>query len=93
MFLEGDVSLPRKFVNFSNYVGMLVAGFEKEINSLLKNLEARKGRGVKVLGGRRKHFLTSHFERELLKLEYLINYDSSPCTFRWKEEAPLGTLF
>ena len=54
------------------------------MGGLLKNLEARKGLGVKVSGERRKHFSTSHFERELRKLECSINYNSSPYTFRGK---------
>ena len=43
--LEGEdlVCLPSKFVQFSNFVGMLVARFKKEISSFLKNLEERKG--------------------------------------------------
>lgn len=52
------VNLPNKFVHFSNFVGMLVAGFEKEINSLLKNLEVKKWRGVKISGGKRNHLST-----------------------------------
>lgn len=42
--LEGEdpVRLPNKFIQFSNFVGMLVVGFEKEISSFLKNLEERK---------------------------------------------------
>ena len=36
-------SLPSKFVNFSKFLGMPVEGFEKEIYSLLKKPEARKG--------------------------------------------------
>lgn len=45
-------------------------------------MEARKGRGVKVIGGRRKHLSASHFERELQKLEGSVNYDSFPCASR-----------
>ena len=65
--LEGEnlVNLPSKLVNFSNYVGMLVVEFEKEINCLMKKLEARKGCGVKVSSGRRKHLSASCFEGEL----------------------------
>ncbi|RVX10684.1 hypothetical protein CK203_018196 [Vitis vinifera] len=37
-------SLPSKFVNFSNYEGMPMAGFGKEINPFLKILESRKGK-------------------------------------------------
>ena len=65
---EDLVSLSSKLVNFSNYLGMPVAGCEKEINSflsLLWNLESRKGHEVKVLG--RKRILPSSFcfEREI----------------------------
>ena len=65
--LEGEdlVNLPSKLVNFSNYVGMPVVEFEKEINCLMKKLEARKGCGVKVSSGRRKHLSASCFEGEL----------------------------
>ena len=43
---EGEVldSLPSNFVNFNSFLGLPVKGFEKEINSLLKKLELRKGR-------------------------------------------------
>lgn len=53
--LEGEVidSLPSKFVKFRSFVGMPFEGFEKEISSLLKKLEARKERRVKVSGGKR----------------------------------------
>lgn len=63
---------------------MPVVGFEKEIRSLLKKLEARKGRGVKVSGGKRSLRLASHFERELRNLESSVNYNSAPCTMRGK---------
>ncbi|RVW17316.1 Oligouridylate-binding protein 1 [Vitis vinifera] len=54
--MEGEDrgSLPSEFVKLGNFVGMLVVGFEREIISLLKNLEARKSRGVKNLGDKRK---------------------------------------
>ena len=61
---EDLVNLPSKLVNFSNYVGMPVVEFEKE-NCLMKKLEARKGCGVKVSSGRRKHLSASCFEGEL----------------------------
>lgn len=40
-------------------------GFEKEIHSLWKNLEAKKGREVKMTTGKKKHLSASRFEREL----------------------------
>lgn len=47
--VEGEevVSLPSSFVKFSSSLGMPVVGLEKEISSLLKKLNSRKGRGVK----------------------------------------------
>ena len=64
--MEGEDrgSLPSEFVKLGNFVGMLVVGFEREIISLLKNLEARKSRGVKNLGDKRKS-PSSWFEREI----------------------------
>lgn len=82
--LEGEdtVSLPSKFVHFSNSMGMLVVGFDKKISSLLKNLEARKRSGVKISSGKRNHLSTSHLEKELRKLECAVSYKSSPCSLR-----------
>ena len=69
--VEGEeiVRLPSNIVKFSSGLGMAVAGFKKEINSLLRKLELRKGRGVKVSGGKRKPLASSGFEREIQKLE------------------------
>ncbi|RVW40643.1 hypothetical protein CK203_079211 [Vitis vinifera] len=51
----GFVCLPNGFVEFSNCLGMLVLGFEKEISSLLRKLESKKGCGVKCsVHGKRK---------------------------------------
>ena len=36
-------SFPSKFANFNSFVGMPIAGFEKESSSLLRKMEARKG--------------------------------------------------
>lgn len=41
-----------KLTNFSSFVRMLVAGFEKEIIPLLRKMEARRGCGVNASGGR-----------------------------------------
>ena len=67
--LEGEdpIRLPNKFIQFSNFVGMLVAGFEKEISSFMKNLEERKGCGVKISS--RKRISASRLKRELRNLE------------------------
>ena len=62
---EDFVCLPNGFVEFSNCLGMLVLGFEKEISSLLRKLESKKGCGVKVLGGRRKSMSSSQLEKEI----------------------------
>lgn len=58
-------NLPSMFVNFNNFVGMPVVGFEKEINSLLRKMEARKGSKVKISRGKRKTLLASHLEKEI----------------------------
>ena len=65
--VEGEeiVRLPSNIVKFSSGLGMAVAGFKKEINSLLKKLESRKGRGVKGFGGKKKFVPSSCFEREI----------------------------
>ena len=70
---------------FSSLVGMPIYGFEKEIFSLLRKMEKMRGCGACVSGGTRKLNLTSHFEREILKLECLVNYKSSPLLIRGRE--------
>ena len=47
--LEGEdpISLPNKFVHFSNFVGMLVMGFKKEISSLKRIWSQEKGMGLR----------------------------------------------
>lgn len=57
--------LPNMFANFSNFMGMHVVGFEKEINTLLRKMEARKGHKVKVSKGKRKTLLASRLERKI----------------------------
>lgn len=80
------VSFPNGFIEFNNYLGMPVAGFKKEINSLLKKLDLKKGRGVMVLGGRIKPLASSRFEREIRKLECSVNYNNSPSTIKGKRK-------
>ena len=72
---------------FSSLVGMPIYGFEKEIFSLLRKMEKMRGCGACVSGGTRKLNLTSHFEREILKLECLVNYKSSPLLIRGMERS------
>ena len=90
---EDLLSLPNKFVNFSSYLGMPIVGFEKEIRSLLKKLEARKWCGAKGAGSERSHYPVSHFERELHKLESSVNYNSSPCTIKGNERITGASTF
>lgn len=71
-------SLPCKFAKFSSFVGMPLAGFKEEISSLLREMEARKGRGVKFSGGKRKTISSSRVEREIRKLECFVNCNSCP---------------
>lgn len=56
---EGLVSLLGRFVMLNNYLGVLVEGYEKELCSLLRKLELRKGRGVKVLREKSKPLASS----------------------------------
>ena len=82
--------LPCKFAKFNNILGILVVGFENEINSLPRKMEARKGCRVKIPGGKRKTFSSSSVEREIQKLECLVNYNSSPLLVRGKKGFPGG---
>ena len=74
--------LPNKFVAFSSFPGLPVMGFEKEINSLLKKLELRKGRGIKIARGKKKSPLATRLEKEIRKLECSVNYDCAPLSVR-----------
>ena len=56
-------SLPSKFANFSSFLGLSMVGFEKEITSLLKRMESRKGHGFKVSRENRK-FSSTRLEKE-----------------------------
>ncbi|RVX20387.1 AP-2 complex subunit alpha-1 [Vitis vinifera] len=78
--VEGEdfASLPRGFVELSNCLGILVLGFEKEINSLLRKLEAKKGCGVKASGGRQHSLSSSRLEKEIRRLKCSVNYNSVP---------------
>ena len=52
-------------------------GSGKEISSVLKSLDSRKGCEVKISAGKRSYLLTSCLERELHKLECIVNI--CPC--------------
>ncbi|RVW74698.1 hypothetical protein CK203_047924 [Vitis vinifera] len=55
----------KNFVSFSEYLGLPLEGFEKEVDSLLRKLEAWKGRRVVGSRGKRRSSPASQFEREL----------------------------
>ena len=64
-----------------------MAGFKKEITSLLGKMEARKECGVKISGGKRKAFSSSRVQREISKLECSVNYSSSPFLVKGKRRS------
>ena len=61
-------SLPYEFTKLSNFLGMPMAGYEREITSLLRKLEASKGRGLKISMGKKKTCSSSCVKREIQKL-------------------------
>lgn len=63
---------------------MSIERYEKEIFSLLRKIETRKGCGVCVLRKKKKLNSTSRFEREIQKLECSVNYKNSPLLVRGK---------
>ena len=63
---------------------MSIERYEKEIFSLLRKIETRKGCGVCVLGKKKKLNSTSRFEREIQKLECSVNYKNSPLLVKGK---------
>ena len=87
-------SLFDKLARFNGFLGMPVVGFENEILSLLRKMDARRGHGGKVRGGgamgggwKRKPKALSCFNREIQKLECLVNYNRSPMFARGKERS------
>ena len=77
-----EMELPSGFVEFSNCLGMPIAGFEKEICALIRKMESRKGWGIRMSWGKKR--CSSHFEREIQKSECSVGYNSSPFTARGK---------
>ena len=82
---ENIDSLSNGLVEFSNCLRMPTTGFEKEICTLFKKMELRKGRGMRISGGKKRFF--SCFEREIRKLECLVNYNSSLFIARGKKSS------
>ena len=67
-------SLFDKLTRFSSFLRMPVMGFENEIISLMKKMDARRGHGDKALGeGERKLKASSYFNRGIRKLECSVN--------------------
>ena len=73
-----------KMTNFSNFVGMPMVGFEKEIISLLRKMDTRRGHSVKASGEKRKPNTSSRFDKEIQKLECPANCNKSPKSVRGK---------
>lgn len=53
-------------------------GFEKEILTLLRKIEMRRGHGLNVSRGKRKPNSSPYLKKEIWKLECSVNYKSSP---------------
>ena len=70
----------QKFLSFSKFLGLLVDENEKEIASLLRKMESRKGRTVSIV--KKRSSSTPRFARELRNLKCLVNY----CNSNKKEE-------
>ena len=66
--------------------------FKKEINSLLKILESRRGCGVKIVGEKKKSPLATQLEREIIKLERSVNYGCSQLSARGRGGAAESML-
>ena len=54
-----------KLASFNSLVGMSIEGFEREMFSLVRKMETRKGHGIYVLRGKGKLILNSRLEREI----------------------------
>ena len=83
------VIIPNKFVEFNSFLGLSMVGFEKEISTLLKKMESRKGCGVKASRGSRKSS-SSCLEREIRKLDCSMNYNGIPLAIRGKKGSNKG---
>ena len=70
----------QKFISFSKFLGLLVVGYEREIASLLRKMESRKGRTVSIV--KKRSSSTPRFARELRNLKCSVNY----CNSNKKEE-------
>ena len=77
MLGDGSLSSFRNFISFNKSLGLPIDGFEKEVVSLLRILEARKGCSVGASSIKRTLLFMCHFDRELWKLERSFNYNQS----------------
>ena len=84
--------IPNKFVEFNSFLGLAMVGFEKEISTLLKKMESRKGCGDKASRGSRKSS-SSCLEREIRKLDCSMNYNGVPLAVRGKRGSNKGFVF
>ena len=66
----------KNFFFFNKYLGLVLKGFENEVESPLRKMEARKGCRVVGSSFKRPSF-ASCFERELRKLECFVYYNFS----------------
>lgn len=74
--------LPDKCVTFSRFLGLPVMRCEKEINSLLKKPETKRGHGVKITRRKKKSPLATHLEKDMRKLECSVHYNCFPLSYR-----------
>ena len=63
-----------KLTHFSKVLGMLVEGHEVEILALLKKLKLRTGSSTLCKRHKKKTSCSTHFERELKRLEFSVSY-------------------
>ena len=82
----------KNFVSFSEYLGLPLEGFEKEVDSLLRKLEAWKGRRVVGSRGKRRSSPASQFERELQRLDCFVNYNLSSSKGRQSRKCGLDLV-
>ena len=65
-----------KLVAFRSFIEMPMLGFEKDVMSLLRKMEARREYSLS-LRAKRKSIRISRFVRELQRLEYSVGYKNS----------------
>lgn len=70
-----------KLINFNSFVRMPTVGFENEIISLLRKIDARRGHDGKASRAKKPN-TSSCFNKELQKWEFLVKYNKSPLLAR-----------